>query len=211
MQRNVALGIQNFSKLRENNYFYIDKTRFIKELWERGDDITLITRPRRLGKTLMLDMVKKFFSPEYSGRCDLFEELSIWNEKKYRELQGTIPVIFLSFANIKELSFSAVKYNICSLLTRLYSQYSFIVSSKILNKNETRQFNSVSRDMFLEKAKESLSCLAEYITHYYNKMPIILIDEYDTPMQEAWIHRYWEDIANFFMDFSTLPLKQILG
>lgn len=154
---------------------------------------------------------RNFFSPEYSDRCDLFEGLSIWNEKKYRELQGTIPVIFLSFANIKELSFSAVKYNICSILTRLYSQYSFIVSSQILSKNETRQFYSVSRDISLEKAKESLSCLAEYITHYYNKMPIILIDEYDTPMQEALIHRYWEDIANFFMDFSTLPLKQILG
>ena len=139
MQRNVALGIQNFSKLRENNYFYIDKTRFIKEWWERGDDITLITRPRRFGKTLMLDMVKTFFSPEYSGRCDLFEGLSIWNEKKYRELQGTTPVIFLSFANIKELSFSAVKYNICSILTRLYSQYGFIISSQVLSKNEIRR------------------------------------------------------------------------
>ena len=94
MQRNVALGIQSFPKLRENNYFYIDKTHFIKEWWERGDDTTLITRPRRFGKTLMLDMVKTFFSPEYSGRSDLFKGLSIWNEKKYRELQGTIPVIF---------------------------------------------------------------------------------------------------------------------
>ena len=102
MSNTVGIGIQDFIKLREQNYFYIDKTLFIKEWWERGDDVTLITRPRRFGKTLNMSMVEEFFSVNYAGRGDVFEGLSIWEEEKYRNLQGTYPVISISFARIKE-------------------------------------------------------------------------------------------------------------
>ena len=93
MAGNVAIGIQKFDKVIEGNYFYIDKTSFIKEWWESGDDVTLITRPRRFGKTLNMSMVEHFFSVDYPDRGDLFEGLSIWKEEKYRNLQGTYPVI----------------------------------------------------------------------------------------------------------------------
>ena len=99
----VAIGIQSFDKIIEGNYFYIDKTDFIKEWWESGDDVTLITRPRRFGKTLNMSMLEQFFSVKYADRGDLFEGLSIWKEEKYRKLQGTYPVISLSFANVKEV------------------------------------------------------------------------------------------------------------
>ena len=105
MVRTVSIGNQDFEKIRERNCFYVDKTRFIKEWWEQGDEVTLITRPRRFGKTLTMSMMEKFFSVEYAGRENLFEGLNIWKEEKYRKLQGTYPVIQLSFADVKENSF----------------------------------------------------------------------------------------------------------
>ena len=102
MARTVGIGIQSFEKIIENNCLYIDKTDFIREWWESRDDVTLITRPRRFGKTLNLNMVERFFSIEYAGRGQVFEGLSIWEHETYRKLQGTWPVIMLSFAGVKE-------------------------------------------------------------------------------------------------------------
>jgi len=100
--RTVGIGIQSFEKLIMENCFYIDKTDFIRQWWESEDAVTLITRPRRFGKTLNIAMVEQFFSVRYAGRSDLFEGLFIWQEEKYRRLQGTYPVIFMSFADVKE-------------------------------------------------------------------------------------------------------------
>ena len=109
VKKTVAIGKQSFAALRENDYFYIDKTDFIRQWWESGDDVTLIARPRRFGKTLNMDMLNCFFSNEYEGRADLFEGLSVWEDEafgeKYRALQGTFPVIFLSFADVKDSTF----------------------------------------------------------------------------------------------------------
>ena len=115
MGRTVAIGIQSFEKIREENYFYVDKTSFIKEWWESGDDVTLISRPRRFGKTLNMSMMEQFFSLDYAGRADLFEGLSIWTEEKYRELQGTYPVISLSFARVKEQDYHTTEKRICEI------------------------------------------------------------------------------------------------
>lgn len=97
----------------------MDKTGFIREWWESEDSVTLITRPRRFGKTLTMSMVEQFFSVEYAGRGDLFEGLSIWRDGEYRALQGTYPVISLSFANVKEKSYEITRKKICQLLTDL--------------------------------------------------------------------------------------------
>ena len=131
MKRTVGIGIQSFDKVIEGNYFYFDKTHFIKEWWESGDDVTLITRPRRFGKTLNMSMLEQFFSVDYAGRGDLFEGLSIWGEEKYRQLQGTYPVISLSFARIKENSYSATIRKICEIITNLYSKYHFLRDSEV--------------------------------------------------------------------------------
>ena len=100
MSRTVGIGIQDFEKLITSNSFYVDKTSFIKEWWENNDEVTLIARPRRFGKTLTMDMVRRFFSVEYAGKGEVFEGLSIWEEEKYRQLQGTYLVFFLSLANV---------------------------------------------------------------------------------------------------------------
>ena len=103
MARTIGIGIQSFEKIIQNQYLYIDKTLFIKEWWESGDEVTLVTRPRRFGKTLNMNMLERFLSTEYAGQSKVFEGLSIWKEEKYRELQGTCPVIFLSFAVIYQI------------------------------------------------------------------------------------------------------------
>lgn len=116
MARTVGLGIQNFEKIRERGCFYVDKTGFIKKWWENDDDVTLIARPRRFGKTLIMSMLEQFLSVEYAGRRDLFEGLAIWEEEKYRKMQGTYPVITLSFADIKETSFPEARKKYAILL-----------------------------------------------------------------------------------------------
>ena len=94
MKRVISVGNQSFEAMRTDNRFYIDKTNFIRDWWDMGDIVTLITRPRRFGKTLNLDMLKCFFSNQYEGRKELFEGLDIWKDEEYRKLQGTYPVIF---------------------------------------------------------------------------------------------------------------------
>ena len=113
MPRTVGIGHQDFEQMIMKNNFYIDKTMFIKEWWENDDDVTLITRPRRFGKMLNLNMTACFFSVRYAGRSDLFQRLSIWRDEKYRKLQRTYPVIFLSFAGVKETSFPDARKSIC--------------------------------------------------------------------------------------------------
>ena len=147
MTRTVGIGIQSFDKIRENNYFYIDKTSFIKEWWESGDDVTLITRPRRFGKTLNMSMAEEFFSIDYANRGDLFEGLSIWEEEKYRKLQGTYPVISLSFASVKERDYESTKSRICQLITDLYNKYNFIKKSEWMTDTDKDFFDSVRTDM----------------------------------------------------------------
>ncbi|MBO5460138.1 MAG: AAA family ATPase [Lachnospira sp.] len=192
MARTVAIGIQDFGDLIEKKYFYIDKTSFVKEWWESGDSVTLITRPRRFGKTLNMSMVEQFFSVDYAGRGKLFEGLSIWENEKYRELQGTYPVISLSFANIKEKDCKTTREKICQILTNLYVKYSFLKDSDVLVEADRAFFDRIlSVDMRDSDATLALYQLSDYLYRYYGKKVIILLDEYDTPMQEAYVDGYW--------------------
>ncbi|MBQ4523059.1 MAG: AAA family ATPase, partial [Lachnospiraceae bacterium] len=194
----VGIGIQNFMELRENHNFYIDKTSFIKEWWESNDSVTLITRPRRFGKTLNMSMVEEFFSVDYAGRGDLFEGLSIWEEEKYRNLQGTHPVISLSFARIKETDYETTKEKICQILTNLYIKYSFVRDSDALTDADRLFFDRIlALKMKDSDATSALYQLSDYLHRYYGKKPIILLDEYDTPMQEAYVNGFWDEMVAF--------------
>ena len=197
MARTIGIGIQEFSKIRENNCFYIDKTSFIKEWWESFDSTTLITRPRRFGKTLNMSMVETFFSVDYAGRGDLFEGLSIWEEEKYRKMQGTYPVISLSFANIKENTFEGTKRRIYQILIGLYEKYDFLREDAFLKGTEAEFFDSVNMRMEEQTASLAIHKLCQFLHDYYGKKVIILLDEYDTPMQEAYVNGYWEELVSF--------------
>ena len=197
MTRTVGIGLQNFEKIRERQCFYVDKTKFIKEWWENLDDVTLITRPRRFGKTLTMSMTEQFFSVNYEGRGELFEGLSIWEDEKYRELQGTCPVISLSFANVKESSYESTVQRINQILTNLYYEYSFVLEGDSLLSEEKEDFRSVSKSMPEVTATMALHQLSRFLYKYYHKKVIILLDEYDTPMQEAYVNGYWEELVSF--------------
>lgn len=197
MARTVGIGHQDFEKVRKSNLFYIDKTGFIKEWWESEDSVTLITRPRRFGKTLNMSMTEYFFSNKYAGRDDLFEGLSIWQEEKYRRLQGTYPVIFLSFADVKETSFSQARKKICRIIKEQYNKCDFLLEGNLLNEDEKKDFRSISDDMEVYAAAASLKMLSDFLSRYYGKKVIILLDEYDTPMQESYVSGYWEELAAF--------------
>ena len=207
MGRTVAIGIQNFNEIIENNRFYVDKTAFIKEWWDSGDSVTLITRPRRFGKTLTMSMVEQFFSVEYADRGDLFEGLSIWEEPEYRELQGTYPVISLSFANVKEKTYEGMKQRICQLITELYNKNRFLLESDMLTDVDKKYFLSITADMPEVEATFSLHKLAGFLCQYYGKKVIILLDEYDTPMQEAYVDGYWEDLVAFTRSLFNATFK----
>ena len=197
MGKKIAIGIQNFYEIIENEYFYIDKTAFIKEWWESGDSVTLITRPRRFGKTLTMSMIENFFSIKYANRGDLFEGLSIWQEEKYQKLQGTYPVISLSFASIKESTYEATKLKIYELLRNLYLDYEFLLKSDKLSKTEKNFMNRVLNGMSEVEATLAVHQLARFLNQHYGKKVIILLDEYDTLMQEAYIYGYWEELVSF--------------
>ena len=197
MARTVAIGIQDFEQIRKNNCFYVDKTDFIREWWESMDVVTLIARPRRFGKTLNMSMLEEFFSLKYADRGDLFEGLSIWKEEKYHELQGTYPVIALSFANVKETNIDTTKQRICQLIKNLYSDYSFLSDSEKLTGIDKDFIRKIAADMNEADATMAIYQLSKCLYQHYGKKVIILLDEYDTPMQEAYVNGFWDEIVSF--------------
>ena len=197
MAKVVSIGNQSFESIREKDNFYVDKTLFIREWWDSDDAVTLITRPRRFGKTLNMNMLECFFSNKYKDRGDLFKGLEIWKDEKYRELQGTYPVIFLSFASIKQVRYDETVIKIKDELIRMYNEYDYIMKSGIYNANEKMQYQSVCVGMSDTVAQEALKNLSNYLSRYYGKKVIILLDEYDTPMQEAYVNGYWEELVGF--------------
>ena len=214
MENKVGIGIQDFLELRENHNFYIDKTAFIEEWWESCDSVTLITRPRRFGKTLNMSMVEEFFSVDYAGRGDLFEGLSIWEKEKFRKLQGTYPVISLSFARIKENNYETTKEKLCQILTNLYIKYSFVRDSDVLTDADRLFFDRIlSLEMKESDATSALHQLSNYLYRYYGKKVIILLDEYDTPMQEAYVYGFWDEMMAFTRSLfnSTFKTNPYMG
>ena len=207
MARTVGIGIQSFEKLIMENSFYIDKTDFIRLWWENRDDVTLITRPRRFGKTLNMNMLERFLSIEYTGRGEVFKGLSIWKDEKYRNLQGTYPVIFLSFAGIKSSSFDEAKKGLLYLIEKLYNRYEFLLKEDSLNEKEKDFIKNISVNMDNYSAISSLGTLSEFLYRYYGKKVIILLDEYDTPLQEAWVYGYWKEMAEFIRGLFNSTFK----
>ena len=210
-ENRAALGYQNFEEVRTGQIFYIDKTDFIREWWENADKVTLITRPRRFGKTLNMSMVNCFFSNQYAERSDLFEGLSIWEEKaegaKYRNLQGTYPVIFLTFANIKAVRYSDMEYKITEVIAALFNRNRYLLEGNILSEQERKYYESIGVGMDGKAAAGAIHAMAEFMQRYYGKKVIILLDEYDTPMQEAWLWGYWDEAVTLFSSLFNATFK----
>lgn len=214
--RKVSIGKQDYESLIKSGCFYVDKTYFIKEWWESQDDVTLITRPRRFGKTLNMSMLECFFSNKYAGRGDLFEGLSIWNDEKYRQLQGTYPVIFISFAEIKANNFKDTKNDMVSVINDVYKQHSYLLEDDMLTDAERNLFRqlddysnntNVNKDISNETIYRAVKNLAAILYRKFEKKVIILLDEYDTPMQEAYVNGYWNELVDFIRSLFNSTFK----
>ena len=197
MAKVISIGNQSFESIREKDNFYIDKTNFIREWWDNDDTVTLITRPRRFGKTLNMSMLECFFSNKYKDRGDLFEGLEIWNDEKYRKLQGTYPVIFLSFAEIKQNNYNDAVEKIKRIICEVCQQFDFLKNWDGLTEIEKKNISNISYNMSDVMAQDLIKNMSNYLSRYYGKKVIILLDEYDTPMQEAYVNGYWEELVAF--------------
>ncbi len=207
MAGTVGIGNQDFEVIRKGGYFYVDKTSFIRQWWEGGDQVTLITRPRRFGKTLNMSMVEKFFSLGYAGREDLFLGLKIWEDEGFRKLQGSYPVLLISFADVKESCFLQTRKKICTIIRELYGQHRYLLKGDMLSKQEKQDFQNISADMENYQASGSIKALSNYLFRYYGKRVIILLDEYDTPMQEAYVNGYWNELVSFTRSLFNATFK----
>ncbi len=212
-ENRAGLGYQDFEEVRTQHIFYIDKTDFIREWWEYADKVTLITRPRRFGKTLNMSMTECFFSNKYKDRSDLFEGLSIWEEQspdgeyKYRKLQGTYPVIFLSFANVKATSYEDMVFKITQVITELYNENDYLLKEDLLNEKEQEYYHNIKPGMDAKLATDAIRSMAGFMQRHYNQKTVIILDEYDTPMQDAWISGYWEETVSFFSGMFNSTFK----
>ena len=207
MAKVISIGNQSFESMRERDNFYVDKTSFIKEWWENEDIVTLITRPRRFGKTLNMNMLECFFSNKYKDRGDLFEGLDIWKEEKYCKLQGTYPVIFLSFADVKQNNYEETIQKIKKIIFDIYQKYDFLKDWEGLTDKEKTAFRNIDCVMSDIVAQGAIKDLSDYLSRYYGKKVIILLDEYDTPMQEAYVSGYWEELVAFTRSLFNATFK----
>lgn len=210
MQKQIGIGKQDFAALRESQCFYIDKTDLIRKWWDSRDDVTLITRPRRFGKTLNMSMLNCFFSNQYANRKDLFSDLLIWQHPEYRKLQGAYPVLFLSFASVKADNAADAKKQMKSRIISLYQDYEYLLETETLSGSEKAAYRKILTEMSAMDdvtACDSLNNLCRYLEHVYGKKVIVLLDEYDTPMQEAYVNGYWEELTSFLRNLFNATFK----
>ena len=208
MARAIAVGEQDFVKIRENNYFYIDKTGFIADWWRGADNTTAVMRPRRFGKTLNMSMLRAFFSVEYQGRgAELFGGLKVWQDEEMRRLQGTYPVIFVSFAGQKADNYADMMQSMKMLVADIFKDYDFLI------KDEVDFLDDSDREFYRKIRWEegniavALHKLSKWLRQYYGKKVIILLDEYDTPMHEAFAGGYWAELSGFMRQFFNATFK----
>lgn len=207
MKAVISIGNQDFVSIRKNHCFYIDKTDFIREWWENQDSVTLITRPRRFGKTLNMNMTEYFFSVKYADVGQYFEGLNVWKNERLCSLQGTYPVIALSFADIKATTYEAARMGIIRKIVKLYSEFDFIQSSKVLNEKDLAYFRAVDEKMTDDAAAVAINYMSDYLNRYYRKKVLILLDEYDTPLQEAYVYGYWKELTAFIRSLFNSTFK----
>lgn len=167
--KKIGIGNQDFATIRKEGCFYIDKTHFIQNWWENADHVTLVTRPGRFGKTLNMSMPDYFFSIRNAGKSELFEGLSIWDHEKYRKLQGTYPVISVSFATVKEKSYAMTVSRMNQILTNLYSANKFLMEDGNLDDKEKNFYASVNVNMDETTATMAIHQLSIFLSHYYGK------------------------------------------
>jgi hypothetical protein len=206
--KRIPLGISDFKKLKDEDYLFIDKSLLIKEFWESDGETVLVPRPRRFGKTLNMSMIKYFFNNSGKDNSYLFKGLNIENHKDIMNLQGKYPVIYLTFKDEKHSSLDGFIQGIKELISSLYIEH-----IACLNNNELYDIEKVYYDDVLNQKKSltslgnSLKKLSKYLENYYGEKVIILIDEYDVPIQSAYLNNYYSEAIEFMRNLLSGAFK----
>ena len=207
MTREIAIGQQDYAAIIEKNSFYVDKTFFIKDWWNDPTFCTVILRPRRFGKTLTMSMMEYFFSTKHAGRADLFEGLSIWEQEEFRALQGIYPVINITLADIKEKTHEGAINEIKLIIQSIFNSFTYLADSDKLTSIDKKRFEAHIEDPAVESLARSLRFLSELLYKHHGKKVLIFLDEYDTPMQEAFSSGYWNEIVEFIKNMFNATFK----
>lgn len=217
--KRIPIGISDFKTIIDKDYLFIDKSLLIKEFWESNGQTILVPRPRRFGKTLNMSMIKYFFNNKNDNRY-LFKDLNIENDKKVMELQGKYPVIYISFKDEKHSSFDYLKEGLSYLFSSLYIEHEYCLNNDKMHEVDKNYYNLVMNGKAtIIQLGNALNKLSEYLYSYYGQKVIILIDEYDVPIQAAYMDNYYDKAIEFmrnllsgaFKDNNSLEKGMITG
>lgn len=208
MKKRLPVGVSDFGKLISNDYYFVDKSLLIKELLDSGAEVTLIPRPRRFGKTLNLSMLKFFFEKVEKSNRNLFDNLAISKNTEYMKYQGQHPVIFLTFKDVKDNDWDNCYNNIIQIIAEEFLRHKYLMESEALHPFEKKEFETII-NLTANRASysRSLRKLSFYLHRHYNKKPLILIDEYDSPIHSGFVGNYYDDVVNFIRIFLGCGLK----
>lgn len=208
MQKKLSLGISDFKRLIEGNYYYVDKSLFIKEILDSGAQVTLLPRPRRFGKTINISMLQYFFEKTKESNTHLFKNLKISKEKNSMKHQGQYPVIFITFKSIKSLSWEACYNSIKKIIAAEFRRHSYLLKGTTLDKDQKIIFKAIiantANQIDYETAFEDLTA---YLNKFHKKRPFIFVDEYDAPIHAGYVNEYYKEAINFMRNFLCSGLK----
>jgi hypothetical protein len=208
MKKPLPIGISDFRELRDGGFAYADKTLLVEELVENGAKIVLVPRPRRFGKTLNLSMIRYFFEKSDKDTSYLFKDLQIWKLEKYRQMQGQFPVVFLSFKDVKHLTWEDTLSSLCSLIADEFQRHKYLLQGEILDPVEKDEyFKIVRHEVNLASLGKCLLLLTKWMSRYHQSQIVVLIDEYDTPVHAAYVGGFYEQMIVFLRNFLSGGLK----
>jgi hypothetical protein len=204
----LPIGISDFKKLRDGDYAYVDKTLLVQEIVEKGTEVALIPRPRRFGKTLNLSMLRYFFEKTEEDTSYLFKGLNIWENEKYRAMQGQFPVVFISLKDVKHSSLEKTLGAFRKLVAKEYEHHRYLLEKELLTEREKKLFHKVLfEDNDLLLLEESLLLLSEWLHRYHKKRVILLVDEYDTPAHAAYVGKYYDSMIEILRNWISKGFK----
>lgn len=206
-QPTISIGYDQFDQIRDAHVFYVDKTDFISEWWNAKDKVTLIARPRRFGKTLNMSMMNCFFSQHYHGRSDWFEGLKVWENEALRKEQGTWPALFITFANVKQANWENSRKMLNEILMKAGMPYDEMMKDEMFTEADRKAYYAIQKDMDDATAATAIHNLCGWLERYYGKKVLIFLDEYDTPLQEAWVSGYWDEMVTYIRTLFNSTFK----
>lgn len=207
-RKQLPVSISDFAKLITGNYYFVDKSLFIKELLDSGAGVTLIPRPRRFGKTINMSMIRYFFEKSDVSRRHLFDGLKIEQHPKCMAKQGQYPVIFLTFKDVKERSWAACQKSIKNVVAEEFRRHDYLLSGVSLDDVQKREFREiVDKSADLVAYSQSLATLTAHLAKHHQREPILLIDEYDAPIHAAFLNNYYDDVISFMRNFLSGGFK----